>query len=70
MRNIEIFVVLASILHLLGLVSAIKAIMESRTPQGAIAWAIGLTTFPYVAVPVYWVFGRSKFKGRSPMSLT
>lgn len=63
MRNIEIFVVLASILHLLGIVSAIKAIMESRTPQGAIAWAIGLITFPYVAVPVYWVFGRSKFKG-------
>ena len=37
--------------------------MESRTPQGAIAWALGLVTFPYLAVPAYWVFGRSKFHG-------
>jgi cardiolipin synthase len=61
--NFELFAIIASILHLLGLVSAVKAIMESRTPQGAIAWALGLITFPYVAVPAYWVFGRSKFKG-------
>jgi cardiolipin synthase len=37
--------------------------METRTPQGAVAWVLGLITFPYVAVPAYWVFGRSKFRG-------
>jgi cardiolipin synthase len=37
--------------------------METRTPQGAVAWVLGLITFPYVAVPAYWVFGRSKFQG-------
>ena len=37
--------------------------MESRTSQGAIAWVISLNTFPYVSVPAYWVFGRSKFAG-------
>ena len=37
--------------------------MSTRTSQGAIAWAIGLNTVPYVAVPAYWVFGQSKFDG-------
>jgi cardiolipin synthase len=35
--------------------------MNSRTPQGAIAWAVSLNTFPYVAVPAYWVFGSFEF---------
>ena len=37
--------------------------MSTRTSQGAIAWAVSLNTFPYLAVPAYWVFGRSKFQG-------
>ena len=49
--------------HLAGFLTSIKAIMETRTSQGAIAWAVSLNTFPYVAVPVYWIFGRSKFSG-------
>ncbi|KAA5543896.1 cardiolipin synthase [Roseiconus nitratireducens] len=49
--------------HLLGAISSVQAIMSTRTAQGAIAWAISLNTFPYVAVPAYWVFGRSKFDG-------
>jgi cardiolipin synthase len=43
--------------------SAVHAVMSSRTPQGSIAWAVSLLTFPYVAVPAYWVFGRDKFNG-------
>jgi cardiolipin synthase len=61
--SLKLFAVIASIMHLLGILSAVKAIMESRTPQGAIAWALGLVTFPYIAVPAYWIFGRSKFQG-------
>ncbi len=49
--------------HLLGALTSVKAIMETRTSQGAIAWAISLNTIPYVAVPAYWVFGRSDFHG-------
>jgi cardiolipin synthase len=37
--------------------------MATRTSQGAIAWVISLNTFPYVAVPAYWVLGQSKFDG-------
>jgi cardiolipin synthase len=47
----------------LGALTSIHAILSVRTAQGAIAWAISLNTFPYVAVPAYWVFGRSNFEG-------
>jgi cardiolipin synthase len=49
--------------HLLGLLTSIHAILGVRTSQGAIAWAVSLNTFPYIAVPAYWVFGRSDFQG-------
>jgi len=49
--------------HALGIVSSIHAIMTARTEQGAIAWAVSLNTIPYVAVPAYWVLGRSRFQG-------
>ena len=51
------------VFHVLGLVSSVHAIMSTRTEQGAIAWAVSLYTFPYVAVPAYWVLGRSRFQG-------
>ncbi|PYQ52052.1 MAG: cardiolipin synthase [Acidobacteria bacterium] len=37
--------------------------MDARTPQGAIAWAIALIAFPYVALPLFWIFGKRKFQG-------
>lgn len=49
--------------HLLGILSAVVALMSSRTSQGAVAWIISLVTFPYAAVPAYWVFGRPRFYG-------
>jgi len=51
------------VFHILGFFSSIHAIMSTRTPQGAIAWAVSLNTFPYLAVPAYWVLGRSRFEG-------
>ena len=49
--------------HVLGFVSSIHAVMSARTSQGSIAWAVVLNTFPYLAVPAYWIFGRSQFQG-------
>jgi cardiolipin synthase len=49
--------------HLTGLACAVVAVMQTRTPQGSIAWAVSLITFPYLAVPLYLVFGRTKFQG-------
>ena len=56
-------VVILIIFQVLGIISAVHAVMSSRTPQGSIAWAVSLITFPYAAVPAYWVFGRNKFNG-------
>ncbi|MDR9438060.1 MAG: cardiolipin synthase [Halomonas sp.] len=51
------------LIYLLGFISAVLALMSSRTSQGAIAWIISLITMPYVAVPIYWIFGRPRFYG-------
>lgn len=51
------------LIHLAGALSAVLALMSSRTSQGAIAWIISLVTFPYAALPAYWVFGRPRFYG-------
>ena len=53
----------ATLLHLAGFVCAVQAIRTAGTPQGAVAWAVSLITFPYLAVPLYLVFGRSAFWG-------
>ncbi|WP_163648704.1 cardiolipin synthase [Modicisalibacter sp. 'Wilcox'] len=49
--------------HAVGMASAVVALMSSRTSQGAVAWIISLVTFPYLALPAYWVFGRPRFYG-------
>jgi len=54
---------LVAIAYVLGIISAIDSVMRGRTSEGTIAWAISLTTFPFVAVPAYWVFGRHRFNG-------
>jgi cardiolipin synthase A/B len=54
---------LVMLFHLLGLISSIHSLMSTRTSQGTIAWVISLNTFPYIAVPAYWILGRSRFQG-------
>ncbi|PYQ61879.1 MAG: cardiolipin synthase [Acidobacteria bacterium] len=54
---------LLAIIQLLGILSAIRAVMDARTAQGAIAWAIALIAFPYLALPLFWIFGKRKFEG-------
>ncbi len=51
------------LIHALGMIAAIHAIMTARTSQGAIAWAILLVLIPYVTLPAYGLFGRGKFQG-------
>lgn len=47
----------------IGVVSAVQAIMETRTAQGAIAWAAVLLVVPIISAPLYWIFGYKRFKG-------
>ena len=56
-------VAVAGFFYVSGIVLALDAVMTVRTSQGSIAWIVSLLTFPYVAVPLYWVFGRRKYHG-------
>jgi cardiolipin synthase len=62
-RRTKLIITLVVVIEIVGILSAVHAVMSVRTPQGAIAWAVSLVTFPYVSVPAYWVFGRNKFNG-------
>ena len=62
-RRRQLTALFVIVMHTLGALSSVQAIMSTRTPQGAIAWAVSLNTFPYIAVPAYWVFGQSKLDG-------
>jgi cardiolipin synthase len=46
-----------------GVMLAVHAIMQPRSSQGAIAWFIALITMPLLTVPLYAVFGRTRFVG-------
>ncbi len=55
--------ILLTALHVVGGVSAVHAALSTRTPQGAIAWALGLVMLPYVALPLYWILGPYRYRG-------
>ena len=50
-----------AVIEILGIVCAIHSILNSRTSQGAIAWAVSLITVPVITLPLYAFFGRHKF---------
>ncbi|GAB7536768.1 cardiolipin synthase [Burkholderia sp. 3C] len=54
---------LVALAHFLGLIAACHAILNTRTSQGAIAWAVSLTAMPYLTLIPYLFLGRSKFSG-------
>lgn len=49
-----------ALLEITGIVMAVHAVLNARTSQGAIAWALSLVTAPYLALPLYAFFGRNK----------
>lgn len=51
------------LIECLGVLLAVESIFKSRTPQGAIAWALGLVFLPPVVAPIYLLFGQRKFYG-------
>jgi cardiolipin synthase A/B len=52
---------LIGLAHLAGLASAPSALLTARTPQAAVGWVVALVTLPWVAVPLYWTMGSSRF---------
>ena len=58
-----IWAALAFAFHVAGAASCVHVIMTGRTPQGAIAWIFFLIVVPYLAVPLYWIFGPRRYNG-------
>ena len=58
-----LIVVFLLVAHAVGIANAAHAVLNVRSAPGAIAWVISLIAFPYVAIPLYWIIGRSKFYG-------
>ena len=49
------------LIHSLGLIAAVHAVLTVRTAQGSIAWAMSLFFIPYFTLIPYLIFGRSTF---------
>jgi cardiolipin synthase len=52
-----------TILHLLGIGTALHALYYSRSSQGSIAWILCLAMFPILTLPAYFIFGKTRFGG-------
>ena len=59
----EFIAVAVVLFYIMAIVSALEAIINARTAQGAVAWTVSLLTLPYITVPMYLVFGRNRFDG-------
>lgn len=51
------------LIEIVGVCFAVDAIMTGRTAQGTIAWAAALVLVPFIAVPLYLLFGSRRFRG-------
>lgn len=49
--------------YIFGILHIVHALMHTRTSPGTIAWVVSLLTLPVLAIPLYWLLGRSKFFG-------
>jgi cardiolipin synthase len=57
---------LAIVLSVLTYVLTTRSEHDRRPPSIAIAWVLGLIAMPYIALPMYLLFGRRKLKRRTP----
>ena len=61
-ENVPLLGILLAGFEIAGVIAAIHAILNTRTAQGAIAWAFFLVTMPYLALPLYALLGRHKLR--------
>ena len=49
-------------LHVAGILLALHSLLRTRSPQGTMAWILGLVTFPYIAIPLYLALGVARIR--------
>lgn len=60
---LTLLVILGVLAQIAGVFCAVDAVLHGRTPQGTIAWCIGLLVLPLITIPLYMVFGARRFSG-------
>ncbi len=48
------------VVYLAGFVLGLYSTFEARTPQGTTAWLLGLIFFPFIAIPLFIIFGKKR----------
>ncbi len=60
-ESFYLFGILYLLVEMTGIYYAFHAVLNTRTSQAAIAWAISLIIIPLLILPLYWIFGSSRF---------
>jgi len=66
MFNLEYFPIaglIFFIVEFIGIIFALNVVMSSRSSQGTIAWSMSLIMMPFFTIPLYLLFGRTRFNG-------
>ena len=63
LKDLTLIGLLLLVAEVFGLLLAARAIMRARSSQAAIAWSLSLIMMPLVAIPLFLLFGRSRFQG-------
>lgn len=63
MSDIPLVAVALTGLYAVALFCVYRVLLSYRTAQGAVAWIISLLGLPWVAVPLFLIFGRNRFSG-------
>jgi len=63
MEGFPLIAIAVGLLYLGAFGCIYRILLTYRTPQGAIAWIIGLLGIPYVTVPLFLLIGRNRFGG-------
>ena len=57
---VQLSVNLAPLLHAAGLIFALHALSRPHSPQGTIAWMLGLILLPLITLPLYLLLGAAR----------
>lgn len=68
-RHWELLDALAAVIGLIVYVAASQALHQRRHPSAAIAWVMAIVLLPFLALPLYLVFGTRKIAPRRPRSV-
>jgi cardiolipin synthase len=61
--DLTLIAVIFAVVEAVGILLAVHAVMHARSSQAAIAWSIALIAIPVITIPIYVIFGRTRFHG-------